>query len=164
MTEETMEIVLGWPDEAVEEFRRAVLSDYQSENDDRTYIVTELCPHCGSEIEMRWNTDELGYRAFCPVCGKRLMLCDECRHTDGISNCDYDSDSDTCRFNRTEGTDRIVIQVESGMVTGIYGSSADTRVEVLDFDTADAEQSAENREAFRAVKADIEAGRLVELR
>ena len=72
------------------------------EREDRTYTVTELCPHCDNEIEMTWNTDELGYKAFCPVCGKRLMLCDECRHTEGVGGCDYDSGSDTCRFNRAE--------------------------------------------------------------
>ena len=75
-------------------------------DDDRTYIVTEFCPHCESEIEMRWDTDQLGYKAFCPVCGNRLMLCDECRHSgpDGgpIGPCDYDSNTDTCRFNRSE--------------------------------------------------------------
>lgn len=65
----------------------------------RTYLVTEVCPHCESEVEMRWNTDTLGYKAFCPVCGKRLMLCDECRHTEGMPGCDYDSRLDFCRNN-----------------------------------------------------------------
>lgn len=65
----------------------------------RTYIVTELCPHCESEIEMRWNTDTMGYKVFCPVCGQRLMLCDECRHTEGSGPCDYDSKLDCCRNN-----------------------------------------------------------------
>ena len=69
-------------------------------DDDRTYIVTELCPHCQSEIEMRWNTDTDGYKAFCPVCGKRLMLCDECRHTEGMGGCDYDNKTDTCKNNK----------------------------------------------------------------
>lgn len=71
---------------------------------DRTFIVTEICPHCESEIQMRWNTDERGFKAFCPVCGKRLMLCDECRHTpdekcpDG-GICDYNGQTDSCRHN-----------------------------------------------------------------
>lgn len=65
----------------------------------RTYLVTEVCPHCESEVEMRWNTDTMGYKAFCPVCGKRLMLCDECRHTEGMPGCDYDSRLDCCRNN-----------------------------------------------------------------
>ena len=75
--------------------------------DGRTYIVTEVCPHCESEIEMRWDTDALGFKAFCPVCGERLMLCDECQHSgpDGGPTwpCDYDGTTDTCRFNRSGG-------------------------------------------------------------
>lgn len=67
---------------------------------DRTCVVTEWCPHCESEIEMRWKTDENGYRAFCPVCGNRLMLCDECRHTEGTAPCDYDRETDTCFRSR----------------------------------------------------------------
>lgn len=69
---------------------------------ERTYIVTEMCPHCESEVEMRWNTDAMGFRAFCPVCGKRLMLCDECRHTEEPTRCDYDSKTDTCHRMKKE--------------------------------------------------------------
>ncbi len=68
------------------------------EKDSRTYVVTEACPHCGSEIEMRWNTDTQGFKAFCPVCGERLMLCDECRHAD-YGPCDYDGETDSCQHN-----------------------------------------------------------------
>lgn len=71
---------------------------YLKNADQRTYMVTELCPHCESEIEMRWDTDQLGFKAFCPVCGKRLMLCDECQHC-GDGNCDYSSETDSCRHN-----------------------------------------------------------------
>lgn len=67
-------------------------------DDHRTYIVTEVCPHCESQIEMRWNTDTQGFKAFCPVCGERLMLCDECRHAD-CGPCDYDSQTDSCQHN-----------------------------------------------------------------
>lgn len=74
-----------------------------TKENDRTYTVTEFCPHCENEIEMQWDTDRLGFKAFCPVCGNRLMLCDECRHSgpDGgpIGPCDYDHETDTCRFN-----------------------------------------------------------------
>ena len=44
------------------------------------YIVTEFCPHCETEIEMSWDVRVLGYKAYCPVCGQRLMLCDACQH------------------------------------------------------------------------------------
>lgn len=64
----------------------------------RTYTVTELCPHCESEVEMIWNADVDGFKAFCPHCGKRLMLCDECLHS-GTSNCDYSMNTDSCRHN-----------------------------------------------------------------
>lgn len=63
---------------------------------ERTYTVSEVCPHCETEVEMRWNTDIMGFKAFCPVCGKQLMLCDECRHTEDQGPCDYDSNTDSC--------------------------------------------------------------------
>lgn len=67
------------------------------------YIVIEVCPNCGNEIEMRWSVEEFGYKAFCPVCGNRLMLCDECQHGEGALPCDYDNDTDSCRFNKGTG-------------------------------------------------------------
>lgn len=66
----------------------------------RTYQVTEVCPYCNSEVTITWNTDVDGFKAFCPHCGERLMLCDECRHADGSGDCDYDSATDTCKHNR----------------------------------------------------------------
>ena len=71
---------------------------------ERTYIVTEMCPHCESEVEMRWDTDKLGFKAFCPVCGERLMLCDECRHTEEPSPCDYGVTGDGCWRNPPKST------------------------------------------------------------
>lgn len=71
-------------------------------DDDRTYIVTEVCPHCQSEVKMRWNTDTDGYKAFCPMCGKRLMLCDECCHSENAGGCDYDMTTDSCKHNKPE--------------------------------------------------------------
>lgn len=72
--------------------------------------VIECCAYCGSEIEMRWNVETDGYKAFCPVCGKRLMLCDECMHRTGefVDDCDYCSATDECRFNR----DRVALIVK----------------------------------------------------
>lgn len=72
----------------------------------RTYTVTEVCPHCENEIEMTWDTDARGYLAYCPVCGGRLMLCDECLHTEGCGGkCDYDSKTDSCYRNPPKGGD-----------------------------------------------------------
>jgi len=64
--------------------------------------VTEYCSACESEIELKWDTKRMGYKAYCPVCGSRLMLCDECQHRTGgacTEDCDYSTSTDTCRFN-----------------------------------------------------------------
>lgn len=62
----------------------------------------EVCPHCGMEVELRWDINKDGFKAFCPYCGKRLMLCDACNHRYGYcsGDCDYCSATDTCRFNK----------------------------------------------------------------
>lgn len=63
--------------------------------------VTEVCPNCDNEITMIWNVAERGLKAFCPVCGNRLMLCSECpATTERGSACDYDSKTDTCNVTR----------------------------------------------------------------
>ncbi len=62
--------------------------------------VIELCPYCDTEINMNWDVQKYGYKVFCPYCGNRLMLCDECMHGDdeATGGCDYNSDTDSCRF------------------------------------------------------------------
>ena len=68
--------------------------------------VVEVCANCMNEVHIFWNTAEDGYKAFCPYCGERLMLCDECRHSEldkhgnACGVCDYDSETDTCKHNR----------------------------------------------------------------
>lgn len=86
-------------------FHDSEITDTTAElvKDDRTYIVVEVCPHCMNEIEMTRDTDQRGFEAFCPVCGKRLMLCDECMHLEDSRGCDYDSKNDCCRFSRKGG-------------------------------------------------------------
>lgn len=64
----------------------------------KDYVVTEVCPHCCNEISMNWSVETLGYKAYCPVCRERLMLCSSCKG-DG-DYCDYDALSDTCKFNK----------------------------------------------------------------
>ena len=59
-------------------------------------FVTELCQHCGHEITLLWDTTILGFEAVCPVCGSRLMLCDECRHTAENGPCDYNRETNSC--------------------------------------------------------------------
>ena len=65
----------------------------------------EYCNVCEREIELRWDINQDGFQAICPVCGSRLMLCDACQHRDeivcsGADDCDYCSKTDTCRFSR----------------------------------------------------------------
>ena len=64
----------------------------------------EYCNVCEREIELRWDINQDGFQAYCPVCGSRLMLCDACTHRFGeaISDCDYQlcEKTGTCRFSR----------------------------------------------------------------
>ena len=65
-------------------------------------FVTEYCSACENEVTILWNVLRDGYKAFCPHCGERLMLCDECLHRrDGefTDDCDYDGQTDSCRYN-----------------------------------------------------------------
>lgn len=75
---------------------------FPSMNDHSDY-VTEWCPHCENEIVMAWNIPSRGYKAYCPVCGERLMLCDACQHdsdNECTDDCDYCAETDSCRHNR----------------------------------------------------------------
>lgn len=67
-----------------------------------SHIITEVCPNCETEVEMSWSIEAHGYKAYCPYCGERLMLCDECLYPSGeyTDNCDYCTATDSCRFNR----------------------------------------------------------------
>ena len=69
--------------------------------------IVEMCPHCETEITMEWDVTTRGYKAFCPVCGSRLMLCDECQHGEPGYRCDYNGETNTCRHNKPKfWTDR----------------------------------------------------------
>lgn len=70
------------------------------ENKPQAHKITETCPYCENEIEMYWTVNKRGYQAVCPVCGRRLMLCDECIHSG--SRCDYDNVTDSCHKQRKE--------------------------------------------------------------
>ena len=68
------------------------------------YQATEICPNCDKEVTLIWDVRIDGFKAYCPYCGERLMLCSECQHRfkggDFTDDCDYDGDTDSCRFNR----------------------------------------------------------------
>ena len=53
------------------------------------YEVVEVCPECGAENIMTWNVEKEGYVAYCPRCGSKMMLCDECMNSDDAPICDW---------------------------------------------------------------------------
>lgn len=106
--------------------------------------VTEFCLSCMSEITMQWDTEMYGYMAHCPVCGARLMLCNKCCEDGSADDCDYNSETDSCKFNRkntvTDG-EYVATQVSNGhiwitknnqMVMRIEASKRMSKEELLD--------------------------------
>lgn len=65
--------------------------------------ITEVCPNCGAENTIEWNTDEEGYTAYCPRCGAGMMLCDDCQHSPDYKGCDWNEEQGCMR---KEGCDR----------------------------------------------------------
>ena len=61
------------------------------------FEVCEVCPECGAENIMRWNVKKEGYVAYCPHCGSKMMLCDECIHADKTLPCDWNPRNGCCR-------------------------------------------------------------------
>lgn len=89
--------------ESIEDAIKLWNAAWRREDAEMSCKVTEFCPHCESEITMTWDTETYGYKAYCPVCGKRLMLCSAC-HDDTNGSCNYNTMSDTCRFNRSDSS------------------------------------------------------------
>ena len=66
--------------------------------------VTESCPHCDTEISVKWLPSEDGHSIYCPKCGKRIMLCSECPARDGDMECDWlDKEPPCCSWDNIEG-------------------------------------------------------------
>lgn len=61
------------------------------------YEVVEVCPECGAENVMTWDVEKEGYVAYCPRCGSKMMLCDECIHSDNAPICDWNPHNGCCR-------------------------------------------------------------------
>lgn len=66
-------------------------------NSSLTNIGSESYRNC--ESKMRRDSEGMGYKAFCPACRKKLMLCGQCRHNPFTSGCDYGSDTSSYRRN-----------------------------------------------------------------
>lgn len=60
------------------------------------YEATEMCPHCmGENVYPMYNPNESGYVVKCKHCGKEILLCDECMHSE-------DNESQKCDWHETE--------------------------------------------------------------
>ena len=58
----------------------------------------EVCPYCSEEnVFPNWDVNKQGYTVTCQHCGKPMMLCDECYHSEDNPNhnCDWQYDDDT---------------------------------------------------------------------
>lgn len=66
-------------------------------NQIQQYEVVEVCPECGAENIMTWDVEKEGYVAYCPHCGSKMMLCDECIHSDDAPICDWSPCNGCCR-------------------------------------------------------------------
>ena len=60
--------------------------------------VVEVCPHCEAENIIEWDIEKNGYVAKCTQCGKEMMLCDECMHSE-----DGDPCGAMCDWHRANG-------------------------------------------------------------
>lgn len=63
----------------------------EKESLEEGYVV-EWCVHCERQITMWWDVWEDGLTAFCPFCGKKVMLCEKCQ-----GECDYDYGVEVCK-------------------------------------------------------------------
>ena len=71
---------------------------YYTELEKRRYFVTEYCPHCDTESTLMWSVEEHGYEIYCPVCGKKIMLCSMCGH---YNDCDWTEEAG-CKMKKEE--------------------------------------------------------------
>ena len=85
-------LLVQWtPDECLRKDEEEVARAIQQ------YEVVEVCPECGAENVMTWDVEKEGYVAYCPHCGSKMMLCDECIHSDNAPICDWNPCNGCCR-------------------------------------------------------------------
>ena len=64
-------------------------------------LITETCPNCEKEITVNWDVKKDGYKAFCPNCGKTLMLCSACLDSDPhCLSCDWNKENGCYRSSK----------------------------------------------------------------
>lgn len=64
----------------------------------------EVCPHCEAEVTVVWDVEKQGYQTTCPNCGKKIMLCDACFHSEdnGGMRCDWSEENGCYRHPKEQ--------------------------------------------------------------
>ena len=44
----------------------------------RIIKIEEPCSHCDELVNVDWNLTEHGYVMYCPYCGEKMYLCNQC--------------------------------------------------------------------------------------
>lgn len=70
-----------------------------------TTQVTEWCSHCERENTLEWDVETEGLKAFCPGCGKVMMLCSECEDAFSGGNCSWNENTQSCKYNKRENVE-----------------------------------------------------------
>lgn len=94
-TEDSWYVLVQWDeDECLKKDRKEAMMAIQQ------FEVCEVCPDCGAENIMRWDVEKEGYTTYCPHCGSKMMLCDECLHSDNAPICDWNPRNGCCREHK----------------------------------------------------------------
>lgn len=64
----------------------------------------EICPYCDKVNILQWDVEKDGYKARCEHCGKEIMLCDACFHSEDNrgQRCDWSEDNGCWRDKKVE--------------------------------------------------------------
>jgi hypothetical protein len=68
-------------------------------------IIYEICPHCDGENKFDYINDNDYLHRCCKECGKVMMLCGECSHSNSIE-CDWSANSGCCMMNIQGGSQK----------------------------------------------------------
>lgn len=70
--------------------KEIVIIDEKSGREIEIKEEIEVCPHCEAEVTVVWDVEKQGYQTVCPSCGKEIMLCDACLHSEDNEGMDCD--------------------------------------------------------------------------
>ena len=102
---------------------------------------TETCPHCMSDNTILHDVEQDGYQVICQHCGKPIMLCDACMHSDDNPGrkCDWTEETNCFRkpYRKTDTND----QIPTSMCPDILRHAIDIYGKELETDRAIEEMS-----------------------